>query len=46
MFKITISYIMYTTIILCRNYLKIIRSNYVYFGQINESVCLSVLILI
>ena len=33
---------MYITIILCRNYLQIVRSNYVYFGQINESVCLSV----
>ena len=41
-FKISFSYIMYTTIILCRNYLQIVRSNYVYFGQINESVRLSV----
>ena len=34
---------MYTTIILGQNYLQIVRSNYVhvYFGQINESVCLS-----
>ena len=40
--KISFSYIMYITIILCRNYLQIVRSNYVYFGQINESVCLSV----
>ena len=39
--KISFSYIMYITIILCRNYLQIVRSNYVYFGQINESVCLS-----
>ena len=38
--KISFSYIMYITIILCRNYLQIVRSNYVYFGQINESVCL------
>ena len=38
-FKISFSYIMYITIILCRNYLQIVRSNYVYFGQINESVC-------
>ena len=37
--KISFSYIMYITIILCRNYLQIVRSNYVYFGQINESVC-------
>ena len=41
--KISFSYIMYITIISCRNYLQIVRSNYVYFGQINESVCLSVL---
>ena len=41
--KISFSYIMYISIILCRNYLQIVRSNYVYFGQINESVCLSVL---
>ena len=40
--KISFSYIMYISIILCRNYLQIVRSNYVYFGQINESVCLSV----
>ena len=40
--KISFSYIMYITIILCRNYLQIVRSNYVYFGQINESVYLSV----
>ena len=40
--KISISYIMYTTIILSRNYLQIVQSNNVYFGQINESVCLSV----
>ena len=40
--KISFSYIMYITIILCRNYLQIVRSNYVYFGHINESVCLSV----
>ena len=40
--KISFSFIMYITIILCRNYLQIVRSNYVYFGQINESVCLSV----
>ena len=38
--KISFSYIMYITIILCRNYPQIVRSNYVYFGQINESVCL------
>ena len=37
---------MYITIILCRNYLQIVRSNYVYFGQINESVCLSVCLVI
>ena len=41
--KISFSYIMYITIILCRNYLQIVQSNYAYFGQINESVCLSVL---
>ena len=41
--KISFSYIMYITIILCRNYLQIVKSNYVYFGQINESLCLSVL---
>ena len=40
--KILFSYIMYITIILCRNYLQIVRSNCVYFDQINESVCLSV----
>ena len=40
--KISFSYIMNISIILCRNYLQIVRSNYVYFGQINESVCLSV----
>ena len=40
--KISFSYIMFITIISCRNYLQIVRSNYVYFGQINESVCLSV----
>ena len=40
--KISFSYFMYITIILRRNYLQIVRSNYVYFGQINESVCLSV----
>ena len=40
--KFSFSYIMYITIILCRNYLQIVRSYYVYFGQINESVCLSV----
>ena len=40
--EISFSYIMYISIILCRNYLQIVRSNYVYFGQINESVCLSV----
>ena len=39
--KILFSYIMYITIILCQNYLQIVRSNYEYFGQINESVCLS-----
>ena len=33
---------MYSTIVLCRNYLRIVRFYYVYFGQINESVCLSV----
>ena len=27
---------MYTAIILCRNYLQIVLSNYVFFGQINE----------
>ena len=43
--KISFSYIMYITIISCRNYLQIVRSNYVYFGQINESVCLSVCLL-
>ena len=43
--KISFSYIMYISIILCRNYLQIVRSNYVYFGQINESVCLSVCLL-
>ena len=31
---------MHITIILCQNYLQIVRFNYVYFGQINESVCL------
>ena len=40
--KISFYYITYITIILCRNYLQIVRSNFVYFGQINESVCLSV----
>ena len=40
--KISISHIMYTTIILCRNYLQIVRSNYVYFGLKYEYVCLSV----
>ena len=40
--KISFSYIMYISIISCRNYLQIVRSNYVYFGQINESVCLCV----
>ena len=40
--KISFSYIMFISIILCRNYLQIVKSNYVYFGQINESVCLSV----
>ena len=40
--KISFSYIMYIIIILCRNNLQIVRSNYVYFGQINESVYLSV----
>ena len=40
--KISFSYIMYISIILCRNYLQIVRSNYVYFGQINESVCMYV----
>ena len=40
--KISFSYIMYIIIILCPNNLQIVRSNYVYFGQINESVCLSV----
>ena len=44
--KISFSYIMYITIILCRNNLQIVRSNYVYFGQINEFVCLSVCLLI
>ena len=33
--KFSFSYIMYITIILCRNYLQIVRSYYVYFGQIN-----------
>ena len=31
---------MYTIIILCRKYFQIVRFYYVYFGQINESVCL------
>ena len=44
--KISFSYIMYITIILCRNYLQIVRSNYVYFGQINESVCLYVCLVV
>ena len=44
--KISFSYIMYISIILCRNYLQIVRSNYVYFGQINESVCLSVCLIV
>ena len=44
--KISFSYIMYISIILCRNYLQIVRSNYVYFGQINESVCLSVIVIV
>ena len=44
--KISFSYIMYISIILCRNYLQIVRSNYVYFGQINESVCMSVCIIL
>ena len=42
--KISFSYIMYITFISCRNYLQIVRSNYVYFGQMNESVCLSVIV--
>ena len=37
----TLIYVMYTIIILCQKYLQIVRFHYVYFGQMNESVCLS-----
>ena len=41
-FIIAITYIIYTIIILWRNYLQIVRFYYVNYGPINESACLSV----